>query len=221
MTIKHNKAFTLLELLAAIALFSVIALGIANTLRDTSKLLGKLQVRAASTLSGQLALNRLQRDLQMAFNEKLQNSPTLFKATETSSRPELTFSFFESPIKTLFVRRTPGIKVAKYTMERADNGTHNLYRSLAPLYGAADIDSTRKQLVAQGVLNFKIKYYDARNDRWLDRWDTSDKATLGYFPKAVQINIQTVDPALPKEQHKKKSLSFQTSFMLLNELEGQ
>jgi len=221
MRVHGRRAFTLMEIVASISLFSVIALGIASAIRDTAKLSRKLKSREARTLSGQIALDRLQRDLQAAFNERLQNSQTIFKSRNIGAGPELTFSYFDSSIKTLFERRTPGIKVAQYSVENVEGGGLNLYRAEVPLYQGEEIDDAPQRLIASGVMEWELEFYDARNDKWMKEWDTKSRTALNYFPKAVRVILETVDDKLPPDKWKDKSIRFETSFVILNELEGQ
>lgn len=218
-TTKHIAGFTLIEILAAIFIFAVMTLGIASTIRETGIITSKVKIRQTSVFSGQVALDRLQRDLQMAYNERLQGATTFFKADETGLGPELQFSYLESPVRTLFVRRTTGSALAYYHLEKEDNGTLRLERSEAPPYKQDTLKTIAGQSVATGILSWKMDYYDVRNDRWLLTWDTAGPNTPGYFPRAVRITIETIDPSIPKEDWKKKSLKFQTEFLVFNEME--
>jgi type II secretion system protein J len=218
----NSKAFTLIEIMASITLFAVITLGIASALRDTTKLTKKLKIREKSTLSVQVAADRLQRDVQHAFNEKLQNAKSLFKSQNVSNGPDFRFSYYDSPIKTLVERRTSGIKVARYTLEKVEGeNSLTLFRSEAPLYDAKEIENKPKQIIATGVLKFELEFYDPRNDKWIKEWDDKDRATFGYFPLAVKLYLETVDDRVQENKKDDKSLAFQTSFLIFNEMEGQ
>ncbi|MDB5036883.1 MAG: ral secretion pathway protein GspJ [Bacteriovoracaceae bacterium] len=216
---QFQKGFTLLEILVSIAIFAIIAAGIAGTMNQMTKLTKKLKVREATILSGQIALDRLQRDLQMAYNEKTQHSPSLFKATNIGTGPEITFSFFDTDIKILFKKRTSGVMLAHYSLEKDDNGTLKLLRAEGPLYLADKIKDEHSSILASGILDLKVEYYDARNDLWQDNWDTAAPATVGAFPTAVRVTITTVNPEIPRDEWKAKNLKLSTEFLILNESE--
>lgn len=217
---KHpRKGFTLLEIVASIFLFSIMTLAIASTMRETGRLTSRVKTREAKTLSIMIALDRLQRDLQMAYLSRNRMDPSGFKLTDGNLGSELLFSYLDSPVKTLYQRRTPGLNFASYKLEKEDNGTFKLIRTEVPFYAKEKMNDAIPQLLASGLLQFKMEAYDIRNSRWLKEWDDKGPATGGYSPVAVRITLEAVDPSLPKEQWKDKSLKIETDFVVLNELE--
>jgi general secretion pathway protein J len=216
---RWNRGFTLLEVIIAIALFAIIGAAVAGTMGQMTKLTKKIKLKETTVMSGQVALDRIERDLQMAFNEKVLHSPSFFKASNVGAGPEATFSFLDSDIKTLFEQRTPGLLFAHYFTERDDNGTVKILRATAPSYVGENIKNEPGRLLATGVLEWTLEYYDAQNDLWHSDWDTSAAQTLNTFPKAVRVTIKTVDINLPKEDWKDKALILSTEFLVLNESE--
>ena len=203
--LSSRRAFTLLEVLAAIGLFAVMTLGVVSTLQETGRLTLKMKARQASVFTGVLAMDRLRRDLQLAYNDRLQRSLSVFKGREGSQGPEITLTTFDTPLKTLFTRRTPGVVLTKYTLEKDDNGTLNLFRAEVPYHEADKIDVQKPQLLATGITKMEAEYYDAQNDQWKRDWDTAMPTTNG-FPRAVRIAVETVDPNLPAIEQKNKTL---------------
>ena len=214
-----QAGFTLIEVLASILIFGILTVGIASTMRQTSKLTKKLKSRGESVFSGQVVMDRMQKDLQMAFDERVQKSASFFKSREVSSGPELTFTFLDSEFKIVFEERTAGMKIVRYYLEKSDNGSLNLMRMEAPYYLNDKIEDQRPQLVGMGVLNWKMEYYDGRADIWQREWDTTNASSSNRFPRAVRISLQTVDTRLPQEEWKEKSLTFSTDLIVLNEVE--
>ena len=74
-------------------------------------------------------------------------------------------------------------------------------------------------MLATGVLDLKMEYYDAKNDLWQTTWDTDAPATIGAFPKAIRVTIQAIDPTIAKDKWKDQSLILMTEFPVLNETE--
>lgn len=220
MKLHKTHAFTLLEIVAALTLFSLLALGIVHALQENSSLTKKIKQRQATTLSGQIALERLERDLEQAYDERLQGSLTFFKSRESSQGPELSFSFLESPLHTLFERRTSGISALRYTLEKSDNGTLNLLRTSLPLHEKEKIQQSPAQLLATGVLKWELEFYDPRQDLWQKEWDSRSRNTAGRFPLAIRLALETVDPKVLEKDWKQKSLRFETEIMVLNEIEN-
>ncbi|MBN8555984.1 MAG: hypothetical protein J0L93_11105 [Deltaproteobacteria bacterium] len=205
-----------MEILAALFLFAVMTIGISSTMRETTILTRKVSSREATASSAIIATDRLQKDIQMTFNEP---PISIFKLLEGGVGSEVTFSFLDTPIKTLFERRTAGLIMANYHLEKVDDGSYKLLRSEVPYYNYEKLRDAPSQIIAEGVLKFRIEAYDHRNDRWLKDWDNKGPNTNGYFPKAVRLLIETVDTSLPKDEWQKKSLTITTDFLILNEIE--
>jgi len=212
-----TSGFTLIEIVSAIALFSILMVGVASMLGQTNLLNTKLRSRQVSVQAAQISFNKIERDLQMAFNENIQKSQSLFAAREGATGQELVFSYLDSPIKTLYIRRSFGMKFARYALEKSESGLFQLIRSETPLYLADRIEDSAFQVIARGIVGWKLEFYDYRNDQWLKTWDSRGNITGGYFPLAVKLHIEVTDPELPPEQRQKKSLVFESSILLLNE----
>lgn len=219
---KSQAGFTLLEILASIFIFAIMTIGIASTMKQTTSLAQRVKSREAKTMSAMIALDRLERELQMAYYNRVPfPDQAMFKLSEGSSGAELTFSLLDSPIKTLVQKRTPGLIYASYKLEKEDAGTFKILRTEVPYYAKEKMNEATPQVLASGLLQFKIEAYDYRNDRWVKEWDDRGPITGGYIPKAVRIVLEAVDPALPKDQWKDKSFKLQTELMVLNELENK
>lgn len=215
----RTRGFTLLEILASLFIFAVMTIGIASTMKQTTSLARRVKSREAKTMSAMIALDRLQRELQMAYHENLQRTATLFKLTDGSSGAELTFSLLDSPINPLIERRSPGVIIVDYRLEKEEKGTFKLLRKEVPYYEKDKLNEATPQVLASGLLQFKLEAYDYRNDRWVKDWDDKGPSTGGYFPKAVRVILEAVDTDLPSEQWKDKSFKVETELMVLNELE--
>lgn len=217
----HRRAFTLIELIAAIALFAVVMLGISALLGETTQITQRLKFRQGSVLSGQLALDRLGRELSMAFNENEVRTDTLFLLKNEAGGPELIFSYLDSPVRSLFVRRTPGIKVVRYYLDRDEkSGLFNLKRAELPLLESREIsnpDEMEGMIVAKGIVELKYELYDFRNDQWIDTWDDKSQFQRGSFPQAARIQLEVVNPEVPKTEYKSRSLKYTANFLILNE----
>ncbi len=218
---KSARAFTLVEVLVSITIFSIMAVAIAGTIKQIGQITRKVKSRDSTVMSAQVAMARLERDLQLAYNEKLQRTPCLFKSRNVSAGPELTFSVFDSDIKILFRTRTPGVLIVRYYLEKEDDGTMRLMRAEAPLHVGDKIDNQPGSPIATGLTEWKMEYYDGRNDLWSQEWDTSAPTAAGTFPKAARIIFKSVDPSLPKDQWKAKSLMLMTDLIVLNEVEAR
>jgi len=164
---------------------------------------------------------RLERDLALAYNERMQRSQSFFKGKEVSNGYELSFTTFDSPVRTLIARRSPGILAIRYYLEKEDDGSLTLIRSEAPFNNFERLDVMKGQTIASGILRFEMEFYNAQADQWTKEWDSAAATHSGLFPKAVKIIIESVDRDSPQADWKRKSLRFETKVLILNEIEDR
>jgi len=207
-----------MEVIAAIGLFALMTTGIVAALQQTQKISVKLRTRQASVLSGITAMDRMRRDFSMAYNENLQKTPTYFKSHDASLGPEIEFSTLDTPIRSLFSNRTPGVIVVKYKLEKADDGTFKLLRSEVPLGEKDKIDTAIPQNLGAGIMKMEVEFYDPYNDQWKKEWNSAEGSTRG-VPRAVRLAIESVDPQTPEIDRKEKTLRFESRISVLNEEE--
>ena len=218
---RPQSAFTLIEVLAALFLFSLLTLGVSSSVREISKLSSRIKMRQATVVSGITAFDRLQRDLRMAFNERLQKSVSWFESDNTSQGPDLKFTAWESPTLLLFTQRTPGLAAIRYWLEKADDGTMNLMRSQVEINRAEDLEKQPPEVVGQGIVKFELEFYQGNTGQWLKSWDSKQSTTTGLFPRAVRIRLNSVDPLVPEADRKDKTLHLETVVLVLNEWEDR
>ena len=216
-----TKGFTLIEVLAALFLFSLLTLGVSSSVREISKLSARIKMRQATVVSGITAFDRLQRDLRMSFNERLRNSRSWFESENRTSGPDLRFTALESPTLLLFTQRTPGLAAIRYWLEKADDGTMNLMRSQVELNRSEDLEKQPPEIVGQGILKFELEFYQGNTGQWLKTWNSKESTTTGLFPRAVRIRLDSVDPQVPETDRKEKVLSLETVVLVLNEWEDR
>lgn len=231
--LKVQRAFTLAEVIAAISLFAVMAMGIAALMSQTSRVSVRVDERQERILSAQLSVERLSRELAHAYRERLQREESRFVARASPNSYDLIFSSLDSPIRSLFERRSPGVKLLHYFLEPSPKGGLQLMRAEVPLPLAEELETQEARLVADGILSLQFQFYDAKNDQWLDSWDSGTGGSdgesptveagtdiqLGYFPQAVRIKARVVNTEAPEEEWEERALVFQTSVFVLNEYE--
>jgi len=109
------------------------------------------------------------------------------------------------------------LKIASYALEKSANGSFRLVRSETPLFQADRIQESVSEILATGVLEWKLEFYDSRNDQWNPEWDSGGTRTGNRFPQAVRVELEVVDPRLPPDEWNQKSLRYETKIRVLNE----
>lgn len=215
--LQRDKAFVLVQLIAAISLFAIIMVGVSSMMSETTRLTLKLNERQETVATAQSAMLRLQRELSQAFDEGNRRGETLFVARESSEGTELIFSYLDSPLKALFETRTPGVKIAAYSLERERNeSTKRIMRKEVPLYEKGKLELQDSLFLSSGILSWEFEFYHQRTDRWVPEWDSSDREFAGDFPAAVRIKLEAVDPRLEGDEAARKSLFYKTAFLIQN-----
>jgi type II secretion system protein J len=218
---KRLHGFTLIEVLAALFLFSLLTLGVSSSVREISKLSSRIKTRQATVVSGITAFDRIQRDLRMAFNERLRNSASWFESDSNTLGPDIRFTTWESPTVLLFTQRTPGLAAVRYWLEKADDGTMNLMRSQVEINRANDLEKQAPEIVGQGILKLEFEFYQGNTGQWLKSWNSKESTTTGLFPRAVRIRLASVDPSIPEIDRKDKTLNLETAVLVINEWEDR
>lgn len=217
-TYQNSKGFTFAEILASLALFAVMTVAIASVLRETNSLTIRLQDRQSSIMAAELALNRMQRDLSLAYDEKIRRSPSLFKAGNSADGFELVFSYLASPFFTLIEERTSGLKIVRYFLANDSEGVPSLYRVELPYYQSNEIQNMEAEKIATGIKLWELEFFNPRTKQWMKDWDDKGPYTGGFFPSAVKIAIEAFDPNLPEDRRDLRTIRVETSFLILNEI---
>ena len=53
----------------------------------------------------------------------------------------------------------------------------------------------KEQVLAEGVTDLKLAFYDAKQDRWDDEWDSQNLDHRNTLPMFVKIKMKTRDPS--------------------------
>jgi len=213
------SGFTLIEVIAALAIFALIMVGLSSLLSQTTRLAGRVKERQSTVLSAQIIFDRFQRELTMAYFQPGLKSRTEFVLATESQGPEIQFTFVDSPVRTLFSRRAGGLKLVRYFLNKDEkSGTANLMRAEKNPTSPDDIKELEAQLVVTGIVEWKVEAYDDRSDQWTEAWDNKGIYTTNRIPPAIRMTLQVVDPNQPKAEQKDRMLTYSTIFPILNEV---
>ena len=192
--------FTLIEVLVAVALVSVIMLLIWQATSQTINAKQRIEKRNEVTHNARIAVDKMVQDISMAFLLNgtphvglRQGSPqlkTLFKGESS------TLEFTSLNHLRLFGNsRESEMTEIGYKMEK-DPDNRDL--SLLMRRESKWIDNKSGEggawiALAQQVKNLKLEYYDARKYEWQSSWNTESDTGL-QLPRAVRITIAFENP---------------------------
>ena len=199
-TVRTDPGFTLLEIIVALCITSIIA-GVAyGTYAATTKSLAQCRARMAVEQEARTLLWRLAAEIRCAYIRppNISDRGTVrgrdaryilstevtadFLGHEAAPDGELlrmlTFGGITAP-RTAY----PSLSTVAY---RIDRSTHSLFRSQTAFLGTfpAPDNSDRWILVARGVRSIVLRYFDGKS--WHGAWDSSK---TGELPRAISVSV--------------------------------
>lgn len=202
----NMKAFTLLELLVAMTMMSIIATSLYASLSIGFKAKESSENSIDAKRSARVVMDLLKREIVSALPPK---GIMAGKFVGTDSRNESgndmdSLSFFSAaynPAENEVACDIVGVEIAISTREDTDEQvlvrgiTTNLLspRSLEPY----------EDILCSGIETFNLRYYDGYD--WLDEWDSGNYDDS--LPKAVEISIGFEDKSDRDSDGKEQSLT--------------
>lgn len=182
---RRARGFTLLELLVAIGLFSVLAALVWGSLDGLARTSTQLQQATTRLAAVQRALDLLVRDLRQAAPRPVRdgNGRTLPALAGEGTRLELTRAGHGN-----------ALGQPRSTLERAGwrQREGRLERLHWPVLDRAAATQPRVDALLDGVLSLELRYRDA-NGREHDRWPPARSGEGQLLPRAVQLRLRLDD----------------------------
>lgn len=164
---RHNsdRGFTLIEILLAVALIAVIASLVFGSLSTTLNAIDVARGIAASEQVVRTTMRLMADELSMGVS--LQVMPWMGINAQQESQPADTVVFLTmGQFRGAESERDTEIVRIVYTRE----GDKLLRLVRRNLYGLSD-DSLEQLELVRKVKAFNVRYYDAKNNLWVDEWD--------------------------------------------------
>ena len=175
-----HSGFTLLELLVAISIFSLIAAAGYSGLTSLSRSLQVQRTSSAQLAEIQWAIARLDRDLTQAINRPQRTENGLLPAFIGDNRQLNLVTLIDNQLlqQPLSDERPLRWQWQQPVLERQIWQLPDRLASNAPL--------ATTQLL-EGVEVFEFRYLDS-SGRWLSHWNSAQQG--GILPRAVQVRLQ-------------------------------
>lgn len=183
----RQKGFTFLEIIIAVAIFSIISVVISTVLYVILNAQQQIQDSTERLSQLQIAMSLIEQDInQIALkNFKGENSRTIGPLNANPDSLSLTTSTYNNP-NARFARSN--IQRVSYQLE---NG--NLYRVTEPIVLTSQ-SKIHKRLILEHVEKIEFRYLSQTN-RWLPRMGSymvsfiSD-STIRLLPRAIEVKLQ-------------------------------
>jgi general secretion pathway protein J len=177
--------FSLIELLVAVTVFSIMAALAYGGLNSIARTRGELAKQEDAFRDLMRAVNTLDRDLRQAVARQVLGSvgQTLPAFTGTAAGLEFTRVGFANPQ----AEARPNLERVLYEL---DAGA--LKRGNYPVLDRAPNTAPQIATLRDGVTDLRLRYLDSGN-RWFDVWPPPQTTDVRLLPRAVEWHMQTRD----------------------------
>ncbi len=187
------RGFTLLEVIIAMAITAAIGAMTLGAFRQVDRAGEIARAQGDRYAAARLALTRLTRETSMAFlsehydRSRLRERPTLFQGRED----ELLFTTFAHQRLARDARESDQA-VVEYTLaaDPEHPGQEALFRREKPRIDEEPERGGRRDLVADHVSGFRIRYWDARRKDWVREWSTRSTERAAELPSRVRFELE-------------------------------
>lgn len=197
---RATRGLTLLEVLIASAILSLVASMIWVAFDQTARMRTKLSERQEHDHLARVAITRITRDLRSAFlslhvNQEQRAAAviTAFKGRSSNGGSRLDLTTFTHRRLRRGTHEGDACEVGYQLLDhRGDDGVRgmDLVRRESP---RIDNDPERGGVIdvlIPGVKSFELSYYDDQTDQWTETWDsTQATGQVGRLPPRVRVTI--------------------------------
>lgn len=191
----RNRAFTLVEILVAMAIGTLVMGACFGAFRTVLDAREKLAVRSALVTQGRAATDEIAAALRAAIAAEGAETPFLGEDRETDGVPDDRLTFFTTSDRNARRDDAEGdiYEVSFYIMRDEETGRGTLARRKDPGVDDDITDGGILTQIALDVVALEVSYYDGL--LWADAWPGEMDEGV---PAAVRVSVTLADPEFPK-----------------------
>jgi general secretion pathway protein J len=204
---RHREGVTLIEIMVAITIFAVVGTMIYGTLISTARHKEKLQEDLDRHHALEAALERMAREISMAFVSAQQNPSTSLQVTKTifygvdrGSRDRLDFTSFSHRRLFRNAHESDQNEISYFlASDPSSPGDTVLARREQNRIDDDPTRGGRVDILLEDVESLEFEYLDPTTKLWVMRWDTRNATGQpNRLPSQVKIRIRVKDPRNPR-----------------------
>ncbi len=205
----RSRGFTLIEVMVSVGILAVIMVLIWSSTSQSLRSKERVESRDLAFHSGQIALNKLTADLEVAFLTKAPTAtaeaaeeagmPSEFKTfmigEDRGDMDALRFTSLSHMRLVKNAKESDQMRIAYEVVPHPEEiGFYNLVRREQPwLTNTTEVEG-RAFTLAEKIKKFDVEFYDSRKNDWGKEWDTEKLDWKDRLPMAVRITIVFADP---------------------------
>ncbi len=191
-----SAGLTLIEILVAVAVLSMIALTIWTATSQTSRTRNIILSTHDRLHQVRIAFDYMTRDLASAFLSKHRATiepthDTIFIGQNKGDEDRIDFAAFSHQRRYLDVDESDQIEVGYFIADDPeDSDIKNLVRRTSPILDLEPLEGGQYLVVLKDVVSFDLQYFDLPMNEWQDEWDTTEATGEGEaLPQQVRIKL--------------------------------
>lgn len=214
----HRRGFTLLEVVIAIAVLTIMAALAWETIGGAMRARDYLAFEEELDRSGRIAMARVHRELSLAFLTKntaaVNTYRTVFVGKDDNDTDQIWFASRSHRPSVAGARESDQTEITIWCEPDPENRNRMmlLHREAQRVDHEPDKDGVILPL-ARDVSRFDLRYLDPLDGEWQDSWDTNGADTPGRLPRAVQI-VLTIAKTDPEDEDDVVERTFVSTVMI-------
>ncbi len=203
----RREGMTLIEIMVAITIFAVVGTMIYSTFVNTARHKAQVEADIDRHHALEAALERMAREISMAFvsaqpnpNTSLQVTKTVFQGIDRGSRDRLDFTSFSHRRLFRNAHESDQNELSYFLANDPDDPGETVLARREQ--NRIDDDPTRGgrvDILLEGVEALELEYLDPTTHLWVTRWDTRNATDQpNRLPSQVKIRIRVKDPRNPR-----------------------
>lgn len=186
---KFKKGFTLLELLVALSIFSILSVMAYAGLQTVITTKTTMQQSAERIADVQLVMMRISNDLRQAVSRKIRDEYGDFSpAMQSKKNGDETMTWTRAGYRNPAQLTRSNIQRVAYKLEQ-----EKLIRITWPVLDRAQDTEAMESEVISNIESIEWRYLNNGNE-WLSSWpEEGDKAAMYPLPKAVELTLELQD----------------------------
>jgi general secretion pathway protein J len=202
--VRNEKGFTLLEVLMALAIFTIIGIATVKQISQIQET-KNIAFRDLATYSGtRAAVSMIRYDLSQAFHIQYDQLDATTRAAVAQGQPAA-HSLFDGRKKELIFtslshrnyyadkRESEQTEISYFLQDRRGSKLATLMKRESDMIDADLYQGGEIYSLLDGVETMEFQYWDEKQGKWVDEWNSDGGTTRDRFPQGVKLKLVVRD----------------------------